>query len=115
LRQHQWYTAAVAWHPNGALLASGSLDETIRIWSRETFTEVARIGHFPDWVRCLAWHPTQPVLACGCKDGQLWLWHTDESRIIGTIPAHETSIVRISWSTDGRYLASASEDRLVKV
>ncbi len=116
-KPHEWYISSVAWHPTRPWLTSGSLDEMIHIIDYPTGALVQRCGHVPDWVRCLDWHPSGDWLVCGCKNGALWLWRREGAQLVchGTLQAHQRNILALQWSHDGRWLASASEDRSVRV
>ena len=41
---------SVAFNHNGTLLASGSLDKTIKLWNLETKTEIATLEGHEDWL-----------------------------------------------------------------
>jgi small GTP-binding protein len=65
LEGHTGKVDTVTFSPNGRLLASGSVDNTIRIWSCEIWETVAVIPLQSDqsWPTVLDFHPALPLLA----------------------------------------------------
>ena len=41
--------------PDGKTLASGSFDETVRLWDVATAKNTAVLEGHPDWVICVVW------------------------------------------------------------
>ena len=74
LKGHTDEVTCLAINPNGQVLASGSRDRTIRLWSLPDGTALQVLkGHISD-VTCLAISPNGQVLASGSKDGTVRLW-----------------------------------------
>ena len=75
LGSHQNLVVALAFHPDGSRLASGSLDRTVRIWSTERFGPLLSLrGH--EEITALAFDASGRVLATASKDGEVRLWWT---------------------------------------
>jgi WD40 repeat protein len=55
------------------------------------------------------------LLACGTSLGKIFLWHATDGRPIRVYDAHNRAISNLSFSPDGKSLASASEDGTVVV
>lgn len=73
LLAHQNYIYSVAWNPDGLAIASGSADESIRLW-RDDGTVITTLKGHTDWVYSVAWSPDGKVLASGSLDGTIKLW-----------------------------------------
>ena len=71
LKGHRSNVRAVAYSPNGSLLASAAEDGTVHLWNPQT-GESVRILHTKDRKnRCVAFSPDGKILAIGGWDGTL--------------------------------------------
>jgi WD40 repeat protein len=67
----------VAFHPDGQRLATGSADQTIRIWDCETWRTLAVLEGHSDYVWSLAWSPEGRRLVSGSGDQTVRVWDGD--------------------------------------
>lgn len=76
----------------------------------------ALAGH-ESWVRAMSLFPGDERLVTGDYVGRLIVWPAldDEPRPQCSFPAHEGSIRAVSVSADGRWIASAGNDRKVRI
>ena len=108
------YVISVAFSPGGSLLASGSIDATVKLWdvsSRElidTFT-----GH-PGGVASVAFSADGSLLASGCY-GTVKLWDIFSRQSLGTLTGHLDWVYSVAFSPSGSLLASGSADATVKL
>ncbi|ODA77514.1 hypothetical protein RJ55_07143 [Drechmeria coniospora] len=63
---------AMAWSPNGALLASASKDGKLLVWETKTQSVVQKLDHAN--VLDLAWHPTGNMLSFTTSDGEVYIY-----------------------------------------
>ncbi len=74
---------SVAWSPDGTRIASGSDDETLRIWDAESGESLQTLeGHGRD-VNSVAWSPDGARIVSASDDGTLRIW---ESRLEDALP-----------------------------
>jgi WD40 repeat protein len=75
LTGHTASVRSVAFSPDGTTLASGSWDDTIRLWDVNTGQTIGEPlqGH-ADWVRSVAFSPDGQTLASGSYDETVRLW-----------------------------------------
>jgi len=78
LEGHSSYVSSVAFHPKVPLLATGSGDNTAKLWrispDGSAATCDATLEGHSDSVNSVAFHPTAPLLATGSCDNTAKLW-----------------------------------------
>ncbi len=113
LTEHSRWVMAVTISPNGQTIASGGLDDTIRIWHLPT-GELKRtlMGHTKG-VNSLTISPDGQTLASCSDDDTVRLWHLESGKLIRTLNGHSRDVNSVVISADGQFLASGSEDRTV--
>jgi WD40 repeat protein len=67
------YTA-VAWSPNGDLLAAGDFDGDITFFDAISGDILQRVGRHNRYISALAWSPDGKMIASGSWDGTVILW-----------------------------------------
>lgn len=109
LTGHKGAVHAVAFGPgDGQLVMAGSA-ATIRIWDLSRRAESRRIA-LAHHGTVLAVSPADGTLAVGCADGTIWLLDPPDWNSHQVLAGHVHSISSLSFSADGRRLATASRD-----
>lgn len=115
LNGHTGKVLSIAFSPDGRLLASGSVDNTLRLWRVEDWSLLRTMpGHaFP--VLELSFSPSGAILATGSTDGLLRIWQVSNGSLYKTLSGHAGWITALAYSPNSRYLASAADDFTIRL
>ncbi len=101
---HTDLVLSLAFSPDERMLASGSLDGSVKLW------DVA--SGAPPWsgwhtkgTTCLAFAPDGRTLASSGNDGTVRIWDAQSDIPLKTLP-HPGPVFALAWSPHGRLLAS---------
>ncbi|GAB4434168.1 MAG: serine/threonine protein kinase [Chloroflexi bacterium OHK40] len=108
---HSTDISALAFSPDGRLLASGAQDDTIiRIWDVADAAEVRQLEGHTGWIRSLAFSPDGRLLASGSTDQTVIIWDAASGERLRTLEGHTDFLGNITFSPDGASLVSVSRD-----
>ncbi len=113
---HRNRVTAIAWSPDGSVIATGSFDDTIRFWNAERGTPVGDPlqGH-DDTVKGLAFSPDGRALASASDDRTVRIWDPATRRQVHRLAGHTRAVFAIAYSPDGRFIASGSDDDTIRL
>lgn len=118
LKGHTSWVYAVAYHPDGAHLASAGWDQSIRIWETSSGGELRRMEEHKGHVLALAFSPDGARLVSSGDDSVLKLWDAAAGRELATLRGHAsgaTGTLAVAFSPDGTRIVSGGGDQTLKL
>lgn len=110
---------AIAFHPNGNLLASCSQDATIRLWQLDDLQAESIhcqvLGGHQGRVWSAAFSPDGTTLISGSEDCTLKRWNLKSQECDLTFVGHQSWVKTVAISPDGQSVASASFNGTIKL
>jgi WD40 repeat protein/uncharacterized caspase-like protein len=101
--------------PDDRWIASGSADNSIRLWDVDSGRELrALVGH-KNWIKSLALSRSGEILASGSNDHTAKLWNVSSGRELFTLSGHSSPVEVLAFSPDDRLLVSGSNDSTIKI
>ncbi|PLX24661.1 MAG: hypothetical protein C0599_01820 [Salinivirgaceae bacterium] len=132
LKGHKHKVQNAFFSPNGKFIVSHGWDNTVKIWDVETFSEIRTLTGHTDQVWGAAVSPDNKLIASGSMDRSFIIWDVETGEklhqvkitpynaiIKGEIPELDdeiqNSVYKLAFSPDGKTLAVASADKLVRL
>ncbi|MBD2148407.1 hypothetical protein [Sphaerospermopsis sp. FACHB-1194] len=112
---HSYSVNSVAYSPDGQTLASGSGDETIKLWDVKTGNLLQTLSGHSRWVSSVAYSPDGQTLASGSGDKTIKLWNVKTGNLLQTFTGHSDLVRSVAYSPDGQTLASGGGDKTIKL
>jgi len=116
----------IKYSPDGRILAAVSFFGFGEVMLYDTKSEET-LENFanPKWVTTIAFRPDSKILATGHHDGTVQLWDTgdidqgiglrDRLGEAGILSGHKATVNSIAYSPDGKWMASGSQDKTVRL
>lgn len=141
---HQRTVRTVQFSPDGLILATGSFDATVSLYSRthaslgktfSTWEQVAVLEGHENEVKSVSWsHVTPSLLATCSRDKSVWIWQVLRSNDAGraaiedgpldtdvdvqclaVLQQHEQDVKMVKWHPRMELLASCSYDNTIRL
>ncbi|MFB8797540.1 MAG: protein kinase [Microcoleus sp.] len=112
--QHSDAVGAVAFSPDGLMLASGSKDKTIQIWDLATGKSIRTFEGDSSTIWSVAFDSNGTRLATGTGFWRVMLWDMKTGQSIRSLD-HAASVWSVAISHDGLLIASGSGDKTAKI
>lgn len=119
---------AVTFSPDGKLLLSGSMDNTMQMWDVWTGQSLLKLEGHQDGVTCVRFVGEGTALMKGVEgvvrmwnvvssslDGTIRLWNVTSGEETLCLRGHEGRVFSITVADDSRTLVSGGEDRKIRI
>ncbi|KYC41198.1 hypothetical protein WA1_03685 [Scytonema hofmannii PCC 7110] len=125
LSLHTCAIYALAFSPNGKILATGTANGSLRLWQVETGEQIQLLEHqnddilsHDDAIWAVSFSHNGDLLASASYDGTVILWDLVDGRAVQQMKAHKGKVLGVAFNQTSRnlehILVSASDDKTVK-
>jgi WD40 repeat protein len=126
LKGHRSWVMAVAFSPDGELVASGSEDGSLKLWNPTKGRCCQTLkGHYipgpkpasfiSTGIQAVAFSPGGKLVASAARDRAIELWDLAACEDRGRLLGHTDMVCAIAFSPDGKLIASGSVDRTARL
>ncbi|KAF9363945.1 hypothetical protein BGX34_002960 [Mortierella sp. NVP85] len=105
----------IAYSPQGDRLASGSSDNTVRLWDAKKGNCLRLLKGHSNHVQGVAFSPNGGMVASASDDKTLRIWDVETGQQHRTLDAHTDRVLSVVYSPDGTQIASGSMDSTARI
>ena len=106
---------ALAFSPDGKMLASCGYDRLVKLWDATTGKLLRDLKDHSDAVYGLAFSPDGKLLASAAADRAVKVWDVTTGIRLYTLGEATDWVYAVAWSPDGRHLAAGGVDRSIRI
>ncbi|MBD1911016.1 MULTISPECIES: serine/threonine-protein kinase [unclassified Leptolyngbya] len=115
LVDHSSWVTSVAMAGSASLVASSSLDDSVKVWNPLKGELIFNLtGHTRD-VNTVAISPDGKTLVSGSDDCTVKVWYLPTGALQRTCTGHARDVNAVAISPDGKLLISGGEDRTIRL
>jgi hypothetical protein len=105
--EHSAAVGAVAFSPDGTILASGDAQGIVRVWNITESTVIQQLPPQSGAIRSLSFSPDGRLIASGSTDGTTQVWDLrSDSLAAGFVNTTDDAVLALAFSLDGSLLAT---------
>jgi len=101
LKKHTDWVTAVAFSPDGQVLATADRNGGLILWDPESGQELFTLGGHKSGVTTLCWRDDSKLLASSSEDGSVKIWEPREGKQVKSWNAHSSGVLCASYSHEG--------------
>lgn len=112
---HQDAIHALAFSPDGEILASCGYDRVIKLWDTAAKKELRVLKDHSDAVYGISFSPDGKWLASAAADRAVKVWDAAAGKRLHTLSESTDWVYATAFSPDGRHLAAAGVDKSIRI
>ncbi|MCK1389020.1 caspase family protein [Bradyrhizobium sp. 21] len=112
---HSMPVYSVAFSPDGRTVASGDLNQIVKLWDLASGRELRTLAGHSRGVTSVTYSPDGLTMLTGSEDETVKLWETTTGRELMTFSGHSGGVYCVTFSPDGRTVLSGSGDKSIKL
>lgn len=97
------------------MIASGSADKNVRLWSTQFGNCLKSLKAHEESVMQVKFLPGTHYLATAGRDHKLKLWDCDSYELITALPGHACEILAMALSQDAAFIVTAGSDKQIRI
>jgi WD40 repeat protein len=114
LQGHNDIVISIAFSQDGTYLASGSIDQTVKLWKPSTGQCLQTLEH-PGRVWAVRFSPDHQYVVSGVDDATIKVWNVATGDCLKTLEGHRGLVFTVAFSPTQLLIASGSDDQTVKL
>jgi WD40 repeat protein len=112
---HSGIVGSLSWSPVGNKIASGSYDETIKIWDGKSLELLKTLKGHSNSVCSVSWNHDSSQIASGSYDTTIKIWDSSSGIVLHTLAGHSGFVMSVAWNHDSSKIVSGSADGTMKI
>ena len=113
IKKHTDWVTAVAFSPNGQMLATADRNGGISLWDPDNAQELFTLAGHKSAVTALSWRGDSKLLASSSEDGTVKLWEMQEGKQFKSWSAHGPGVLCVNYSHDGRLVTCGRDNNVI--
>jgi WD40 repeat protein len=108
----------IAWMPNNStVVASGSKDDTVRVWHATTKADIRDYTGHSDIIEAISWSPGGQKIASASDDNTVRVWtvQQDDGQDVRYNRHNDQNVNAVAWAPNSQLIASGGRDRTVRL